>query len=482
MYYLHHLQHNKKIKMKLTKVIIVIAILFALCPIADASLGIGIAPVNFTLSDALRGEEYEQTITVFNAGNKSDTFLLSAEGECGDWISFCKEGGRTPITEILMPAGGRVSVTAMINIPSNAENRNYTAMIYAQSMPKNVTEEGGAIMGALVRVPQSVIIRVTGTQILKGTVKSITTTDTELGYPLKIKVVFQNKGNVVATPIVSCSITKNGTLVDTLEHDETGIKPYKTDTITALWNTSGQEPGDYNISVNVSLAGALIAAKDLPFKILPHGALTRKGELSLLYIEGEPQVNRVIKVVAKFENIGMIDTKAKFTGEVYCDGEFIDIVDSEEMLVPVGETVDLVSYYKILTLGAYLINGSVLYEGKKTEALDASFSVAGALDGDLSSLSVEGTLLVGRSIKVIAEFENTGAIDTTASFAAEVYCDDEFIDIVESREKLVTVGETVALVSYYKITMHGDYLISGMVLYDGRETEAKDVSFTVPEP
>ncbi len=481
------MHHNKKINMKLTKVIVVIAILLALCPIADASLGIGIAPVNFTLSDALRGGGYEQTITVFNAGNQSDTFLLSVEGECGDWISFCKEGGLTPMTEILIPAEGRVSVTAMINIPSNAENRNYTATIYAKSIPKNVTGEGGAIMGALVRIPQSVIIQVTGTQILKGTVKSITTTDTEIGYPLKIKVEFQNEGNVISRPTISCCITKNNTLVnssivDTFVYAETGIKPGKTDTITVLWNTTGKEPGDYNVSVNVSLGEELIAAKVLPVTILPRGALTRKGELKSLYIEGEPQVNRVIKIIAEFENTGMIDTKAKFTGEVYCDGEFIDIVDSDEMLVTVGDTANLVSYYKILTPGAYLINGSVLYEGRETEALDASFSVAGALDGDLSSLSVEGKLQVGRTIRVIAEFENTGAIDTTATFVGEVYCDDEFIDMVESREKLVGVGDKPQLIAYYKITMHGYYLISGMVLYDGRETEAKAVSFTVPEP
>jgi len=29
--------------------------------------------------------------------------------------------------------------------------------------------------------------------------------------------------------------------------------------------------------------------------------------------------------------------------------------------------------------------------------------------------------------------------------------------------------------------MHGDYLISGMILYDGKETEGRGVSFTVPE-
>ena len=487
MYYLCSVHHNKKINMKLTKVTVVIAILLALCPIADASLGIGIAPVNFTLSDALRGGGYEQTITVFNAGNQSDTFLLSAEGECCDWISFCKEGGLTPITEILVPAEGRVSVTAMINIPSNAENRNYTATIYAQSIPKNVTGEGGAIMGALVRIPQSVIIQVTGTQILKGTVKSITTTDTEIGYPLKIKVEFQNEGNVISRPTISCCITKNNTLVnstfvDTFVYAETDIKPGKTDTITVLWNTTVKEPGDYTVSVNVSLGEGTLATKDLPFKILPPGTLTRAGELKLLYIEGDPLVNHVIKVIASFENTGMIDTMAKFKGEIYCNGEFVDVLEGEEKLIAVGETANLISYYKMTMPGDYFIKGTVIYEGKETEAKEASFAVPEPRAGELKSLSIDGKPEVNRVIKVIACFENTGTVDTKAMFTGEVYCDGEFVDILEGEEKLIAVGETVNLGSYYKIAMPGDYLINGTVIYEGKETEAKEVSFTVTEP
>ncbi len=269
-------------------------------------------------------------------------------------------------------------IIVSIRVPDDAQNKVYDTTIYIKSIPPEATAGAGAMVHSVVRMKVDATIAVTGTQILNGTVKDITAAETEVEYPLRILVTFQNEGNVVATPIVSCTITRNGTLVDTFEHDESGIKPYKTGTITVAWNTSGQEPGDYNVSVNVSLGGELIAAKVLPFTILPRGALTRKGELSSLYIEGEPQVNRIIKI--------------------------------------------------------------------------------------------------------IAEFENTGAIDTTASFVGEVYYNDEFIDIVESREKLVTVGETYKIVSYYKITMHGDYLISGMVLYEGRETEAKDVSFTVPEP
>ena len=100
----------------------------------------------------------------------------------------------------------------------------------------------------------------------------------------------------------------------------------------------------------------------------------------------------------------------------------------------------------------------------------------------MKSLSIEGKPEVNRVIKVIACFENTGTVDTKAMFTGEVYCDGEFVDILEGNEKLIAVGETANLCSYYMIAMPGDYLINGMVLYEGRETEAKDVSFTVPEP
>ena len=266
-------------------------------------------------------------------------------------------------------------IIVSIRVPDDAQNKVYDTTIYIKSIPPEATAGAGAMAHSVVRMKVDATIAVTGTQILKGTVKDITAAETEVEYPLRIFVTFQNEGNVVATPIVSCTITKNGTLVDSLEHDETGIKPYKTGTITVAWNTSGQEPGDYNVSVNVSLAGEHIATKVLPFTILPRGALTRKGELSSLYIDGEPQVNRIIKIIAEFENTGAIDTTASFVGEVYCNDEFIDIVESREKLVTVGETYKIVSYYKITMHGDYLISGMVLYEGRETEAKDVSFIV-----------------------------------------------------------------------------------------------------------
>jgi len=358
------------------KLIIAITALLILCSTACADIGLGMAPASMTISDALKGGSYERMITVFNTGDEAGTFMLTADGECSEWISFyVVDDPTTPLAEVTIPAGGKAKILVKFDIPEDIANAGYAGTIYAQSIPKESLETGGAAAQAVIRIPSKITIDVTGTQILKGTVKSITTFDTEIDYPLKVKVLFQNEGNVVAKPKIAVAMTKDGELVDSFVHDETGIKPDCKDTITVLRNTTDQEIGDYTADVEVSLGGEVLATKSLPFKILPFGTLTRQGELVSLTTEGEPMINRVIKILADFENTGKIDSRATFKGEVYRDGEFVDTTKSDEMLVEVGETSRLTSYYKIQSPGKYVVKGCVLYEGKETGTKEISFDV-----------------------------------------------------------------------------------------------------------
>jgi len=366
--------------MRLMAAALAVFLILSLCFTANAGIGLGISPASITISAAFKGGTYERTITVFNSGDETGTFELTAEGECADWISFYKpEEPNTPITEVTIPGKGKAKVLVKFDIPADIANANYTATIYARSIPEGGEEEG-AVAHAVIRIPSKVLIQVTGTQILKGSVKSITAADTEVGYPLKIKVVFQNEGNVIAKPKIAVTITKTGegvVVVDRFVHEKTGIKPGKEGIIKVLWNTTGRDTGDYIANVTVSLGDEdeVLATKDLHFKILPLGSLTRRGVLHSLAIEGEPLVNIVIKLVANFENTGEIDTMAKFRGEIYHEDDLLDVLGSEEMFVESGETAKLVSYYKILEPGNYTIRGRVLYAGKETEEKEVSFSV-----------------------------------------------------------------------------------------------------------
>lgn len=366
-----------KRKSKQIEIAVIITALMILCPAANAGIGLGIAPASITIEDAFKGGTYERTITIFNTGDETGIFGFTAEGECAGWISFYKEEAPdTPITEVTIPGKDKARLIVKFDIPEDIANADYTSTIYAQSVPKGEVGEG---MGAqaVIRIPSEVLIQVTGTQILKGTVKSITTADTETDYPLKIKVEFKNEGNVVAKPKIAVAITKTGggELVDSFVHDETGIKPAQEGTITVLWNTTGRDTGDYVANVAVSLGEELLATEDLPFKVLPFGSLTRRGVLQSLTIEGEPFVNRFIKVHASFENTGEIDTMAKFKGEIYLEGSLLDVMESDEMFVEVGETGKLTSYYKTLESGSYAIKGRVFYAGKETAEKEVSFDV-----------------------------------------------------------------------------------------------------------
>ena len=56
------------------------------------------------------------------------------------------------------------------------------------------------------------------------------------------------------------------------------------------------------------------------------------------------------------------------------------------------------------------------------------------------------------------------------------------LDVMESEEMFVEVGEIIKLTDYYKIREPGSYAIKGRVFYAGKETTEKEVAFDVPVP
>ena len=353
-----------------------IVIVLVLCLLSPTALaGIGVAPSTLEINDAMRGVELERTLKVFNPSAEASGYTFDVSGEAGSWISFYEESDSlTPIKKVTIPGKGSAMIRVRFNIPENASNRKYEASIFVATA---AAEKDEGVSGQAVKLgaPVAVTIMVTGTQILTGIVKSITTTDTEINYPLRIKVEFQNTGNVVAKPEIEVKITKNGTMIDRFTHRETWVNVNIKDIIPVEWNTSGKESGNYEANITISLGGKVLAIKELPFKLLPVGALSRVGDLTCISCEGKPSVGKTLKILAPFVNTGEIDTKAKLVGEVYVDGDLIDTLSSEELLVPVKEKGTLIAYLKIEKAGSYTIKGHAVYVGKTTETKELSFVV-----------------------------------------------------------------------------------------------------------
>ena len=362
---------------KISKIIFVIGLILIILSLNAWAAGIAVSPSKIEMDDVMKGAEPERVLTVFNTATYEDTFSLTVTGDISDWISFYRmDDPATPINNITIPAEDKAQVLVKFAIPADtAAGDGYTSKIYVQSIPPKAEAGQAAVM---IKMPVYVMINVTGTQTLAGTVESIATTDTEVNVPLKIRVEFRNTGNVVAKPTVNVDISRDGAVVDSVTYSDKEVAPNRKETVRVEWDTAEIKSGDYVAKVSVLLGGEVLETKELPFKLFPPGELTRHGALNGIICEGEPAVGAVTKILSTFVNTGGIDTKARFAGEVYRDGNLIDTIESNELLVLMGASETLTSYLTIESPGSYVIKGHVEYEGRTTDTEELSFDVSGA--------------------------------------------------------------------------------------------------------
>lgn len=372
-------------------IVIVLVSFFAGYLISPAAFadGLAVGPSALEIKDALRGGDYERLIILFNPGDEETTYTLGAIGDAGAWISFWDINALdTSVERVNMPAHDEKSLLVKITIPPDAENGQHEAIIIVASVPSKSNQGGGQAVSISAQV--HVTVMVTGDQLLMGTVNNISTTDTEVNQPLQIKISFKNTGNVVAKPQIAVEISSNGDIIDSISFEDAQIKPEKVEVIPVEWDTTGRQAGNYSAHVVVSLDGTTITEKDLEFALLPLGTLSRSGMLTEISLQGEPKEASLVVILATFVNTGQINTRAKFVGEVYCNSDLIDVVESDEILIAVGESDVLRSYLRLENSGKYQIEGYINFEGKKTEVKKLSFSVGNTGDEAESESSPMG--------------------------------------------------------------------------------------------
>jgi hypothetical protein len=358
-----------------------------LCPTVSASTGIGLGPSEITITDALRGTVLERSLTAFNVGDTDGKITLLAEGTAGNWVTFYPISGQGPAIQSLT-LKGRTNVPFIVRftLPADTANGIYTTTIRAQLKPVSA---GNTDMGVttIMEATVPISIAVTGVQNVSGTVEYITAEDTEVTYPLPVKVLFRNTGNVAVNPQIDITILGNGKNIDSLSYSNTLVNGGKSETIIARWNNTGIEPGNYTARVRVSVAKTSIKESDVPFRIFPAGTLSRQGNLTALWYDGEPVLGTVLKITGTFENTGTIETKAKLMGEIYRDGAMIDTFSSDELSIPIYSKGDLIHYLKLETPGDYTIKSYVFFDGKKTPQKELSFKTKGLTSSTKTPLS-----------------------------------------------------------------------------------------------
>lgn len=365
--------------------------LLALAPSAYAA-GLGLSPSIFSMTDLARGATYEKHLKVLNLNDYPQRFTVNASGPARAWISFVSEGNRTPIpVNLTAPANGEFGFIAIITVPSDAPNGGYNGTI---DIEPNLEGTGHT---ATVIVQGLYSLAVTGAESRSANVASITVADAESGQPVRFAYDVRNTGNVGIVPHAKVDVSnKGGTYVSSAAANGTYVAAGSTSREILEWDSENHGVGNFTGTVTVTLGNSTLATKTLSFAILPRGTFTASAVVGKVSAPEDLTTGTIGKLTVPVYNTGKIDVQAKVTTEVTYGGKLVDVVSSDEALVPAGGSGELELYFTPQHSGAYTLTGRVVYSGKETALAPMTVKVSdpGAVNREAISGTGSGTRIV----------------------------------------------------------------------------------------
>ena len=365
---------------KLLTVLAAVLIICLTTGVAQA-LGVAVGPTNMVIDGALRGGEYERTVTVFNPSGEETEYEISTEGEAAGWLSFYDLDTGQPIGDRLTISGdNKKPIQVKIKIPEDMANGTYNAEVIVKTIPPEGLEGTG--VSTIMQAKSVLSVVVAGEQVRSGEVIRISVVDTEVGIPARIETLFKNTGNVKVKPRIEVEIEKGTEKVGEVSHSETEVGVEGQKVITVEWDTGEQREGEYTAKVRVFLDDKLLRAEEVPFELFPPGTLTKEGEIVSFEYKGQAALNSVVKLEGIFSNTGQAAAYAQLIAEVYREGSLVDTVESEKILSPVGQQVTTSVYYTFEEVGSYTVEGFIAYDGKQTETREIEVLIETEADID----------------------------------------------------------------------------------------------------
>jgi len=157
--------------------------------------GFGITPSTVGNDHLLPGSHFEETVYLVQSKPEKD-LLAKIEvdaPEIKDWISIDRG------FEFTIPIGNQqFPIKVIVDVPQNAEFKNYGGRIWVKTMP--VAKEGEGMVTVALGAIISLNLRVSSEEIYGFAFRGITITDTEEGRPIKVTITLQNVGNTENKP------------------------------------------------------------------------------------------------------------------------------------------------------------------------------------------------------------------------------------------------------------------------------------------
>lgn len=199
------------------------------------------------------------------------------------------------------------------------------------------------------------------------------------------------------------------------------------------------------------------------------------------------EVNVPLPIEVKFTNTGNVIAKPAVTIIIRKDGGTIDQLTLDAVEIKPGLSEIIMETWDTAEIksGEYTADVSVSLDGTVIEDKTVPFEIfpVGTMtqEGEFVALESDGTYHTGTLLKIIGTFKNTGTLGASAQLTGEVLKNGNLIGTIESKELMVPVYSSKQLISYLDLTDAGEYLVKAHVIYGGKETDEKELTFTVTE-
>ncbi len=216
------------------------------------------------------------------------------------------------------------------------------------------------------------------------------------------------------------------------------------------------------------------------------GTATIAGTVSAVTAKSS-EVGLPLNIAVDFTNGSNIEIAPTIIAQILKgDNQVAQITHSSTRVEPGGN--------KIITVfwdtsgqaeGTYLVKVEVTLARKTiaSQELIVQLQPPGSIPitGEFTGLTYEGFPAVGAITKIIGSFKNSSSVSVRARLIAEIYASDTMVESARTDEVMISEGQEGVLVTYYKPDKPGTYSIKAQVMFGGKSSEFKELTFNVGE-
>lgn len=166
------------------------------------------------IKDALRGEKIQKEIIAVNSDKKDVKIKFSAEGQINGWAKFYLDKDKdfkNPFSTTTIQAQSNLNVTVIIDVPDDVLNGEYKGSISVTNIPDEEVQDDKSRASVIQRIDREVNITVSDHEKidLKHTSVIPEKYDLKTDEALKIRVIYDNQGNVRLSPQIHLKISED---------------------------------------------------------------------------------------------------------------------------------------------------------------------------------------------------------------------------------------------------------------------------------